>query len=203
MDELLRALTVVGVIAGIAAAIVAASVSLHWVLGPLDRAAKNRQFPIQFGLADMLCLFILIQLPIGVIHWTLRGVDQPAAVVPDVLVGVVATLVWWVCWRTMSRAGVLVVWQRVLVLAIVLPGGYVGSLALAILPIAVVALFSSHQPTIASWLVVVELSLPVVLYFFGRFTRSIVASSRNNVAVDAIVLPDDWKEPTISEEQGS
>ena len=36
--------------------------TLKWVFGPLDRAAKNRKYPIQFSLADFLCLFVEIQL---------------------------------------------------------------------------------------------------------------------------------------------
>jgi hypothetical protein len=166
--------------------------SLNWVLGPLDRAAKNRQSPIQFGLADLLCLFVLIQLPVGILHWTLADVLREGIVMVDILLGIVAGLVWWVCWHTMSRAGIEVVWQRCLVLAIVLPGGYVGSVALMVLPFAAGALFMSDHAAIAWWLLLVEVVLPAILYCFGRFTRAIVAESRDNeVAMEAIVLPED------------
>ena len=56
------------IIAVMAVIIATAWALLNSALGALDRAAKNRQFPIQFGLADLLCLFVLIQLPVGVIH---------------------------------------------------------------------------------------------------------------------------------------
>jgi hypothetical protein len=177
--------------------------SLNWVLGPLDRAAKNRQSPIQFGLADLLCLFILIQLPVGIVHWTLADVLREGIVVVDILIGIVAGLVWWVCWHTMSRAGIEVVWQRCVVLALVLPGGYVGSVALMVLPIAVGALllFQPDRSTIACWLLLVEVVLPAILYYFGRFTRAIVAASEDrDVAIKAIILPEDEKAPTVSEE---
>lgn len=194
MNDLLRVLTLFGVIAGISSAIASGVVSIVWVLGPLDRAAKNRRAPIQFGLADMLCLFVLIQLPIGGIHWLVRGhYDPQDAIVPDIIVALVATGVWWVCWRTMSRAGILVAWQRMLVLAILLPGGYVGSIALAVLPIAACALFCNGEPTTAWVLVTIELILPVILYIFGRITRLIVASTKIEVPLDAIVLPRDPK----------
>ena len=34
----------------------------RWVLGPLDRAAKSRQYPAQFSLADLLSLFVLARI---------------------------------------------------------------------------------------------------------------------------------------------
>ena len=40
-----------------------------WILRPLDRAAKNRRYAIQFSLADLLCLFVLVELPLGALHW--------------------------------------------------------------------------------------------------------------------------------------
>ena len=199
---LLALLALAGCIALLALPVVAPLVCLIWVLGPLDRAAKNRQFPIQFGLADLLCLFVLIQLPIGILHWTLAD-DLKQGIVPaDIVVGIAAGSVWWVCWHTMSRAGIQVVWQRCVVLALVLPGGYVGSIALAVLPFVAVAMFMSDRSTIAWWLLFVEITLPPILYYFGRFTRAIVAASKDNdVATETITLPDDDEAPTVAEEQ--
>ena len=76
VKALLNLLAIAGCITGFVASVAAAWACLNWVLGPLDRAAKNRQFPIQFGLADLLCLFVLIQLPVGILHWTLADVLQ-------------------------------------------------------------------------------------------------------------------------------
>jgi hypothetical protein len=194
MDELLRVSALVGTIAGGGGAIAAGLLSIQWVLGPLDKAAKNRQAPLQFGLADMLCLFFLIQLPIGGIHWIARGEDPRAAIIPDIVVAAIVILVWWFCWRTMSKAGILVAWQRMLVLAIILPGGYVGSVALAVLPLVAAGFFWSNECVIAWSFVSVELILMIVLYIFGRISRVIVAANKKkDMAVDAILLPD---EPT-------
>jgi hypothetical protein len=199
---LLGLLALAGCIALVALPVVAPLLCLAWVLGPLDRAAKNRQFPIQFGLADLLCLFVLIQLPVGILHWTLADDLKQGIVGFDILVGIAAGSVWWVCWHTMSRAGIQVVWQRCLVLALVLPGGYVGSIALAVLPFVAVALFMSDRPTIAWSLLLVEIILPAVLYYFGRFTRAIVAASKDNdVAIEVILFPEDDEAPTVLEEQ--
>jgi hypothetical protein len=202
MEGLLGLLAGAGCVAISAGGRAAAWACLNWVLGPLDRAAKNRQFPIQFGLADLLCLFVLIQLPVGILNWTLADDLKQGIVAADILVGIAAGSVWWVCWHTMSRAGIQVVWQRCVVLALVLPGGYVGSIALAVLPFAAVALFMSDRPTIAWWLLLVEIVLPAILYYFGRFTRTIVAASKDNdVATEVLLLPDDDEAPTVSEEQ--
>jgi hypothetical protein len=198
---LLGLVALAGCIALLALPFVAPLACLNWVLGPLDRAARNRQFPIQFGLADLLCLFILIQLPVGILHWTLADVLKEGIVAGDILLGIAAGSIWWVCWHTMSRAGIQVVWQRCVVLALVLPGGYVGSIALAVLPFVAGALFMSHRSTIAWLVLLVEILLPGVLYYFGCFTRKIVATSRNSdVAMEVILVSDDDETPTVSEE---
>ena len=99
MEPLLALVVFVAVVSAIA---FAAWACLNWVLGPLDRAAKNRRYPIQFALADLLCLFVLIQLPVGLIHWAARDVPRGRLVIFDVVLGVVATVVWWFCVRTLS-----------------------------------------------------------------------------------------------------
>ena len=91
--------------------LVAPGVCLYWVLGPLDRAAKNRRFAMQFSLADLLCLFVLVQLPVGLLHWAAGGskMEPGGVLVVDIQIAVAATVVWWKCVRTMSRAGIHVV----------------------------------------------------------------------------------------------
>ena len=44
-------------IAIVAATVFAGWACIHWVLGPLTQTAKCQQLPLQFGLADFLCLF--------------------------------------------------------------------------------------------------------------------------------------------------
>jgi hypothetical protein len=155
---------------------------LNWVLGPLDRAARNRQFPIQFGLADLLCLFVLVQLPVGTLHWAMHDVLKEGILVLDVVLGVVAALVWWVCVRTLSRAGIHEVWQRAIVLTFVLPSGYVGSGAVLVLPFATVGLFLAQHTLSAGWLLLLEIPLIGILYGLGRVTRAVVASTKETAA---------------------
>ncbi len=83
-----------------------------------------------------------------------------------------------------------------------MPGGYIGSIAVLILPFAVIALFTSHQSSIAWWLLLAETALPGVLYAFGRFTRAIVAASKDkDVAIEAIILTANKEAPTVSENE--
>ena len=165
---------IIGIIVAIA---FAARACLNWVLGPLDRAAKNRQFPIQFGLADLLCLFVLIQLSIGFLQW-MSG-DVEAVVVLDILLGVIVIVVWWKCVRTLSQAGIHGAWQRCFVLTLALPGAYVSSVALVVLPFFAAYSFAAQQPSTAVWLLVVEIILPLILYGLSHFTRAIVAASKD------------------------
>jgi hypothetical protein len=179
----------------------AAWACLNWVLGPLDRAAKNRRYPIQFALADLLCLFVLIQLPIGLIHWAVQNAPRGGLVIFDVVLGAMITLLWWICLRTLSRAGIHVVWQRCLVLTLVMPGAYVGNIALIFLPFVAGKQLLEHELATAGWLLLVELILLFILYGFSRFTRSIVASAKGIAAPENIQSHENSREPTARGEQ--
>jgi hypothetical protein len=137
----------------------------------MDRAAKNRRLPIQFGLADLLCLFVLVQLPVGIVHWVMRYTRvQSGALAADIMVSLMAALLWWNCTRMLSRAGVQTVWQRCVVLTVVLPGVIAGPVAVIVLPFA--ALDGSP-----GWAILAEMLVIAILYGLGRFTRAIVASA--------------------------
>jgi hypothetical protein len=176
--------------------------SLLWMLGPLDRAAKNRQYPIQFGLADLLSLFVLIQLPIGLIHWALQAEPHRVAVIFDVVLGVINTVLWWFCVRTLSRAGIHVVWQRCLVIIVVMPGAYVGSIVAIVLPFVAGQFFLEQKFAIADWLLLAETILAGILYAFSRFTRAIAAAAKDK---DNDIVPqgvcENSREPTAPGEQ--
>jgi hypothetical protein len=143
--------------------------SLYWVIAPLNRAAKNRRLPIQFGLADLLCLFVLVQLPVGAVHWVMLCVHvRSGELTFEIMVGVMAALLWWNCTRMLSRAGVHTVWQRCVVLTVVLPGIITGPVAAIVLPLA--ALDRSD-----GWALLALVIVIAILYALGRFTRAIVA----------------------------
>jgi hypothetical protein len=183
------------------AVMVAVLMSLSWVLGPLDLAAKNRRYPMQFGLADLLCLGVLIQVLVASLHWPSQGEANRPIIALDVLFGAVVTFLWWLAVRTLSRAGIHTVWQRCVILMLVMPVSYIGCVAIIVLPFVAASHLLDRQLATAAWLLLAEVILIGVLYAFSRLTRAIAAASKEkDVAIEAIVLPEDENEMTVSEE---
>jgi hypothetical protein len=151
-----------------------------WVLGPIERAAKERDHRSkQFFLSDLFCLFVLAQLPAGMVHWAAS--DDPIAhceIVCQILVGGLAVWLWWRCVGLLSCAGVTVVLHRCVVLVVVLPAGLLGGIAMAFIPImALAALCDPSATAIGVGLLPAEVVLGGVLYGLGRLARRIVASA--------------------------
>jgi hypothetical protein len=166
-----------------------------WVLGPLDRAARRRSHPVQFSLADLLCLFILVDLPMGGIHCLVPNGDRTpdGVIAADVVVTLVAALVWWTGVRTLSRAGIHGTWQRSFVLAVVIPAGYAGPFIIGCLPVFIIGLWlnDGNLPLVMK-LTVVEITTGGVVYSLGRITRAMVASASRPVGESSSTgdLPD-------------
>jgi hypothetical protein len=153
---------------------------LKWVIGPLDRAAKDRQYPVQYSLADLLCVFVLVQLVIGLSHWATCDSQQPTAIailILDVVLAAVAAVVWWKFVRTLSRAGILIVWHRCVILVIILPAAVVGSIAVMFLFFVALATIQSQNIIVGIWLLLAEIPVIGIQYAMGRFTRRIAASA--------------------------
>jgi hypothetical protein len=174
-------LAVAAFFAGIGAIIIVAAWSfVNSAVGPLAEGARNRQCPVQFGLADLLCLFVLIQLPVGTIHWGFRDVLGARIIVLDIVLAAFATSLWWTGVRTLSRAGVQVTWQRCIVLTLGLPAAYVSSVGLIVLPCwaAYFLMTGEAKPATVVWPLIVEVILPFILYALGRFNAAIVAAGK-------------------------
>jgi hypothetical protein len=158
--------------------------SVGWVLGPLDRAAKDRQYPIQFSLADFLCLFVQAQLALGGPALLFRHADrrdQSAAIIVMVFVTALSILLWWSGVRTLSRAGVHGTLARALTLTIVIPFGYVSSIAVALVPLGIIVSFFGSRSE--SWLtglfMLIEAGLIILVVGLGFATRRIAATARH------------------------
>jgi hypothetical protein len=154
----------------------------RWVLGPLDRAAKNHQHPRQFTLADFLCLFVQIQLTLAGPALAFRQMEDKATVakIAAVIIGLVL-LVWWTGVRTLSRAGVHDTLGRALTLTVAIPFGYAFSIAVSILPIGVVAsLADGPRPNLAlaGILFLAELAIILLVIALGYMTRRILATAQ-------------------------
>ncbi len=168
------------VLGGIALTVIVIWRSAGWVLGPLDRAAKNRWYPVQFSLADFLCLFILVDLSLGGIHSCVPKGDgvMGGAIAVDAVVVVLAALVWWTGVRTLSRAGIHGTWRRGFVLVVVIPVGYAGSFIIGLLPWFIIGhWFDNGDALFAMRLTVAEIATGGVLYGMGHITRAVVASA--------------------------
>jgi hypothetical protein len=162
---------------------------LYWMLGPLDREAKKRRFPSQFSLADLLSLFVLVQVPIGGVKWATATEEfQAPAVVISIVLGAIAIVIWWVCVQTLSRAGVHIVWQRCVVLLVVLPVGYVGTIAVLVVPAVAVGCLVDGHSLYAEGLVLAEAIVVCIIYVLGRVSRRIVALANERQAAETSEL---------------
>ena len=170
----------------VVAAILSPWLAVNWVLGPLDRAAKNRRYPIQFTLADFLCLFVQIQTLARVAGHALpddggqvglhrhrdrsRGPDAPRLVDRR---------------TTLSRAGIHNTLGRALTLTIGIPFGYAGSLAIPAIGLTTLAMLFEpvspwrHRPDypMAALLFLAEAAIILAVVGLGFLTRRILASA--------------------------
>jgi hypothetical protein len=150
----------------------------RWVLGPVERAAKERGGSVQFNLADVLSLFVLIQLALGAVHWKPLEMRLGAMIVFDALLAGIVALIWWAYVRILSEAGIHVIWPRCVILVAALPIATAAGLATLFLPFAVLDLFRSrdvawHDAGVLTGAIV----LGTVAYGLGHVTRAIVASA--------------------------
>jgi hypothetical protein len=159
-------------------AFIAAAVADRWVFGPLRRAAVERDYRVQFTLADVLCLFVAAQLALGTLHWETRDEGGQNLTVVFLFILLLVVFGWWQFVRMLSRAGVRVVWQRCVFMLVALPVTVLGSYAVAFAPFAVVDLFMNKPSVLRdACILLAAIVLPGVIYRLGRFTRAIVASA--------------------------
>jgi hypothetical protein len=144
----------------------------HWIMGPVDRAAKGRQHAAQFSIGDLFCLFFLVQLPMAAVHsWRPRENGAPLWIL-DVIGAGVAVLLWWHGVRALSRAGVSNPWHRSVFLALVMPASLVGSTTVPVLGMVIAAGFlSGDGASVAAVASIVEVILLGLVFACGHVTR--------------------------------
>jgi hypothetical protein len=150
-----------------------------WLWEPLDRAAKDRNCPPQFTLADIFCLFLWLQLALGAVHWEARGREAswPWLIGIDAILSFWIATAWWSLVRKMSRAGIRATRHRCLVLLTLAPVTGLGCLVMAV-PIAAFDMFTTQSYIF--WDVCSLLSITPFaggVYAIGRFIRAAVASA--------------------------
>jgi hypothetical protein len=155
----------------------ACGVAGWWLNGSLRRAGRDRNCPVQFTLADALCLLVVAQVVLGVLHWESLSLGVKFELPWDIIFLCGVLYLWWEMVRMLSRAGVRTVWQRCVVILGTLATA-IGCFAVGFAPCAVVDL-CGMQPNVPHDVCVLlaAVLLPAVIYRLGRFTRAIVASA--------------------------
>jgi hypothetical protein len=159
----------------------------HAIVCPLERAS-HRRGAWHFYLADFLCLFVIIQVPISLIHAIGRANDALLAtcLVLDGVAMVASGGSWLFGVLLLSRAGIHTIWHRAVALVVVLPLAWVGSLASAAMsawlyfaPLVPVSRESASWSW-RKWALVFmgNAALLGALYGARRFTLYIVRSSQ-------------------------
>jgi hypothetical protein len=166
---------------GLPASLIAVGLSLNWVLGPLDRAAKNRRYPVQFSLADFLCLFVEVQLALGgpaLAFRSMEGKWMGLAVFVSIVIVAVVLLVWWTGVRTLSAAGIHGTFARALTLSVGIPIGFASSVAIPLIGLTTFASLdsSNHLPR-AGLFLLLGLADALLIVGLGFMTRRIVAGA--------------------------
>jgi hypothetical protein len=98
----------------------------RWILGPIDRAAKARKVPARITLADILCLFLVVQLPMTLASSFRVEETEAYFWIFMILAWVIAPVIWISCAMTLSRAGISSGKARLLFMGLVLPIVYYG-----------------------------------------------------------------------------
>ncbi len=173
---------VVAVVAALAGACGVVVWTARWIVGPLDRAAKATQGRMQFLLIDFLCLFVLAQLPMALIHGWLAPEEAGMRWLFDIFAWCAFGAVWLVSVGLLSRAGIQRPGLRALFLVFVLPGavsGVIGAPIFASGGIVVLLLLTSGDPVELGvpvlGLAAGGIALAVLIWVSGLVTRWIVA----------------------------
>lgn len=159
------------------AAVAGALAIIRWISGPLERAAKARHGPVQFTIADLFCLFFLIQLPLGTVRLLARDLDAVTVGTMDGYGLLVAGLLWWYGVQTLSRAEIRNPWHHVVLLVFVLPVSLFGCIAVPLLACAIFVAASDRQPEWTGVALGAEAAAVGLVYLCGRLTRRFVAAA--------------------------
>jgi hypothetical protein len=157
-----------------------------WVFRPLIRAGRVRRLPPQYSIADFLCLFLLIQFPMALIH----GYLDPGAIgfsgrddgrtyvwVLDGYVWLACGALWWGSVRGLSRAGIRNPWSRIIFLVVVLPATLVATIVGCCLPFFLPFVLFEPRSSQNAWFFVGAVTVPAVVFCCGLYTRRIVAAA--------------------------
>lgn len=143
------------------------------ILMPLDRAARFRRAKTQFHMIDFFGLMFLLTLSMGILRAVIVPTQRDgiaAMVVGNVVLWIVAGIVWAKSVTVFSQAGIEAYNERAVLVFFVLPMAFAGNLAVVLCGFALVA--SWGQPNWWAWLTL-QLFLIVGLTYSVFLTRRI------------------------------
>jgi len=146
----------------------------RWILGPIDRAAKTVRAPVRLFVADFLCLFVAVQLPLTFVSRMRSEETEVYFWIFAVLTWVIAPIIWICCAVTLSRAGITNGKSRMVFMGLVLPIAYYGLIPFVVMTaFAIVSLIAGQGTEILQrpWLVTLWASIGAALVACGRFTN--------------------------------
>jgi hypothetical protein len=153
---------------------------IYWILCPISRAAKTRQFSFRFGLSDFFSLCVMIQVPFGIGYWLVSRHGNPRNLVGALfaLSVIAGGLLWLVGVDNLSRANIRSGVHRMVCLTLIIPVTFVGChLWGAMSSEFAVALYRNELPPdfskLSLW-VPLWCVLSIALITCGKYTRWLV-----------------------------
>jgi hypothetical protein len=123
-----------------------------WIVGPMDKAARNIRAPTQFYVTDAFGLALLLQLATLVPAWMIRNsMEATASFFVGALLWGATAVIWWASIGAMSRAGVRKLSKRFVFSVVVLPlalGCIMGPIIITGLLVGAVGRIAEHP---AEW----------------------------------------------------
>ena len=166
--------------------VVAAPVGIaRWVLRPLDEAARRSRMRLQFTVLDFLCLFVLVQVPMALIHGISRYTPTIVIALADAFSWLCVGSMWFAGVWAMSRAGIHRAADRCLFLVVVLPVSIISVLEFPgwVLVVHLMTAFSRPLQEMLPSIVVLTVALAGV-YPAGAFMRRMVARTESPLPED-------------------
>jgi hypothetical protein len=150
----------------------------RWVLGPIDRAANARRAPVRLSIADFLCLFVAVQLPLTIVVRMRSEDTEPYFWIFAILAWVVAPVIWISCAIALSRAAITKGSQRLIFMGLVLPITYYGLIPFVVFAaIAAGMTFEGQSKEISRYpgIIFLWIITGIALFACGLYTRRIAS----------------------------
>jgi hypothetical protein len=155
-----------------------------WIVWPIERIARLRKGLVRYSIADFACLFIAIQVPLGIITWSTNGatfIDDEQLLFFRRLAGILCVtgiLIWWGAVRAISFCGIQRGWRRILFLGVIVPIVFYGLIPFSLLvPASFFAAFDfadGRSSGNARWIIASTVLLGCALIVCGMLNRRVV-----------------------------